>query len=146
MAERKTAASDGFTEEERAAMKERAGEVRKASRRGKKVDGLADLLAKVAEMPEPDRSTAERIHAIVTDVAPQLAPRTWYGMPAYAKDGTVICFFQAASKFKTRYGTLGFSDAAALDDGAMWPTAFAITDLTDADEERIRALLEKALG
>ena len=146
MAERKTPASDGFTEEERAAMKERAGEVRRASRRGKKADGLTDLLAKIAEMPEPDRSTAERIHALVTAVAPELAPRTWYGMPAYARDGTVICFFQAASKFTTRYSTLGFSDAAALDDGAMWPTAFAITDLTDADEARVRALLEKALG
>jgi uncharacterized protein YdhG (YjbR/CyaY superfamily) len=149
MAERKTASSDGFTKEERAAMKERAGELKKASRRGKgaaKADGLADLLAKIAEMPEPDRSTAERIHALVTAVAPGLSPRTWYGMPAYARDGKVVCFFQAASKFGARYATLGFSDTAALDDGAMWPTSFALTEMTDAEEARIRALVEKSVG
>ena len=143
MAERRTAkkASRGFTAEERAAMKERARE----SRAGK-TDGESDVLAKIAEMPERDRAMAERIHALVKAVAPGLQPRTWYGMPAYAKDGKVVCFFQSGQKFKTRYATLGFSDTASLDDGAMWPTAFALTKLTAADEKRIRALLEKAVS
>ena len=143
MAERRTAkkASRGFTAEERAAMKERARE----SRAGK-TDGESDVLAKIAEMPERDRAMAERIHALVKAVAPGLQPRTWYGMPAYAKDGKVVCFFQSGQKFKTRYATLGFSDTARLDDGAMWPTAFALTKLTAADEKRIRALVEKAVS
>jgi uncharacterized protein YdhG (YjbR/CyaY superfamily) len=135
---------EGFTAEERAAMKERAREVR--PKRGKKADGEADLLAKIAEMPEPDRVMAERIHAIVKDVAPDLTPRTWYGMPAWAKDGSLICFFQAADKFKARYATFGFEAAANLDDGTMWPTAFALTQLTPADEARIAELVRKAVG
>jgi len=143
MAERRTAkkASRGFTAEERAAMKERAREARAGD-----TDGESDVLAKIAEMPERDRAMAERIHALVKAVAPGLQPRTWYGMPAYAKDGKVVCFFQSGQKFKTRYATLGFSDTARLDDGAMWPTAFALTKLTAADEKRIRALVEKAVS
>ncbi|MBO3102713.1 iron chaperone [Cellulomonas fengjieae] len=133
-------ASDGFTAEERAAIKERAKETRK------KANGEADLLAKIAEMDEADRVMAERIHAIVTETAPELMPKTWYGQPAYAKDGQVVVFFQAASKFGTRYATLGFNEAAQLDDGAMWPTAFALTRLTAADERRIAELVRKALG
>ena len=126
-------------------MKERAQEL-KAARRGRagKADGESDVLAKIAEMPEPDRAMAERIHAIVKASAPDLAPKTWYGMPAYAKDGKVVCFFQSAQKFKARYATLGFNDAANLDDGTMWPTAFALTKLTAADEARIAALVKKA--
>jgi hypothetical protein len=143
MAERRTArkASRGFTAEERAAMKERAREARAGD-----TDGESDVLAKIAEMPERDRAMAERIHALVKAVAPDLQPRTWYGMPAYAKDGKVVCFFQSGQKFKTRYATLGFSDTARLDDGAMWPTAFALSKLTAADEKRIRALVEKAVS
>jgi uncharacterized protein YdhG (YjbR/CyaY superfamily) len=139
--------SEGFTAEERAAMKDRARELRAAGRRSPKAaaaDGESDLLAKIAEMPEPDRALAERLHAIITSTAPDLAPRTWYGMPAYAKDGNLICHFQPAQKFKTRYATLGFSDKAKLDDGAVWPVAFALTDLTAADEARIAALVKKA--
>ncbi len=136
--------SEGFTDEERDAMKERAREL-KAARRGK-ADGESDLLAKIAEMPEPDRVMAERIHAIVKDCAPALVPRTWYGMPAYAMDGKVVCFFQPADKFKARYATLGFNDSANLDDGTMWPTSFALTELTAADEARIRELVKKAAG
>ena len=142
-------ASQSFSDEERAAMKERAQELKTAARRGRragKADGEHDLLAKIAEMPEPDRSMAERLHAIVKASAPELAPRTWYGMPAYAMDGKVVCFFQSAQKFKARYATLGFNDAAKLDDGAMWPTAFALTKLTAADEARIAALVQKAVG
>ncbi len=138
-----TEASEGFTADERAAMKERAKEVRP---KGKKVDGLADLLAKIAEMDEPDRVIAERVHAIVTEVAPGLQPKTWYGQPAYAKDGKVLCFFQAAAKFSTRYATLGFTEEAALDDGSMWPTSFAIAKLTTADEKRIAALVTQAVN
>ncbi|GGV37290.1 iron chaperone [Streptomyces spectabilis] len=134
-----------FTDEERAAMKERAKEV-KAKRRGTKADGEADVLAKIAEMEEPDRAMAEKIHAIVKAAAPELAPKTWYGMPAYARDGKVVCFFQSAAKFKARYATLGFNDAAHLDEGAMWPTAFALTQLTAADEERIAELVKRAAG
>jgi uncharacterized protein YdhG (YjbR/CyaY superfamily) len=141
------ATADGFTAEERAAMKERAQEV-KAARRGSrgKQDGERDVLAKIAEMPEPDRTLAERIHAIVKANAPELAPKTWYGMPAYARDGKVVCFFQAASKFNTRYATFGFNDSANLDEGTMWPTAFAVTALTVDDEARIAALVKRAAG
>ena len=130
-----------FTAEERAAMKERARELKRGT-----ADGEADVLEKIAEMAEPDRAMAERIHAIVTDAAPALTPRTWYGMPAYALDGKVVCFFQSAQKFKARYATLGFNDAAKLDDGPMWPTAFALTKLTKKDEATIRALVKKAVG
>jgi len=137
--------STRFTDDERAAMKERAREL-KAEARGKKgkADGEADLLAKIADMPEHDRDMATRLHALIKEVAPNLEPKTWYGMPAYAKDGKVICFFQSAHRFKARYATLGFSDKASLDEGAMWPTAFALAKLTAAEEKRIRALLEKA--
>jgi hypothetical protein len=139
--------SDGFTVEERAAMKERAQEQKAAARRGPragKADGESDVLAKIAEMPEPDRVMAERLHAIIIAVAPDLSPKTWYGMPAYARDGNVVCFFQSAQKFNSRYATLGFSDKASLDEGSMWPTAFALTELTAADEARIGALVRKA--
>jgi uncharacterized protein YdhG (YjbR/CyaY superfamily) len=138
---------DGFTAEERAAVKERAKELKAAGRRGPragKADGESDLLAKIAEMPESDRVMAERLHAIIKATAPGLLPRTWYGMPAYAKDGNVVCFFQSAQKFNSRYATFGFSDKANLDEGAMWPTAFALTELTAADESRIGALVRKA--
>ncbi len=142
-------ASQGFTDEERAAMKERSRELKTAARRGSragKADGEHDVLAKIAEMPDPDRALAERLHAIVKASAPALSPRTWYGMPAYARDGKVVCFFQSAQKFKTRYATLGFSDAANLDDGAMWPTAFALKTLTAAEEARIDALVKRAVS
>ena len=124
-------------------MKERARELKAAKSRA---DGEADLLAKIAEMPKADRVIAERIHAIVTSSAPGLSPKTWYGMPAYAKDGKVVCFFQSAAKFKSRYATFGFNDAAKLDDGAMWPTSFALKELTAADETKIAALVKKAVG
>jgi uncharacterized protein YdhG (YjbR/CyaY superfamily) len=137
-------ASNGFTAEERAAMRERAREVKAA--RGGKDDGEGEVLAKIAEMQKSDRVMAERIHAIVTATAPDLSPRTWYGMPAYAKDGKVVCFFKSAAKFKTRYATLGFSDKANLDDGAMWPTDFAVKELTPDAEARIGALVEKAVS
>jgi uncharacterized protein YdhG (YjbR/CyaY superfamily) len=139
--------SSGFTDAERAAMRERAQELKTASRRGPradKADGEADVLAKIAEMPAPDRLMAERLHALVKASAPALSPRTWYGMPAYAKDGDVICFFQSAGKFKARYATFGFSDKANLDEGAMWPTSFALKELTAAVEARIAALVKKA--
>ncbi len=112
----------------------------------KKADGASDVLARIAEMPEPDRGLAERLHAIVKESAPELTPKTWYGMPAYAKDGRVVCFFQSSQKFKTRYSTLGFSDQANLDDGAMWPTSFALTELTAADEARVAALVKQAVS
>jgi uncharacterized protein YdhG (YjbR/CyaY superfamily) len=150
---KKSATSDqafeGFTDEERAAIKEYARERRAAARRGPraaKADGESDVLAKIAEMPEPDRVKAERLHAIIKASAPVLSPRTWYGMPAYARDGNVVCFFQPAQKFKTRYATLGFGDKANLDQGTMWPTAFALAELTAADEERIAALVQKAVS
>jgi uncharacterized protein YdhG (YjbR/CyaY superfamily) len=136
-----------WTEEERAAMQESARERKAASRRGsgdERAEGERDVQAKIAEMPQPDRSMAKRIHAIVSASAPSLVPRTYYGMPAYAKDGKVICFFQAASKFKVRYATFGFQPDATLDDGAMWPVAFALSELTSADEARIAALVKKA--
>ncbi len=131
----------GFTDEERAAMKERAQEL-KADR----VDGESAVLAKIAEMPEPERAMAKRLHAIIKASAPALSPKTWYGMPAYAKDGKVVCFFQSAQKFKSRYATFGFSDAANLDEGAMWPVAFALKELTAAEEARIGALVKKAVS
>src|SRR5438270_2953853 len=140
---------DGFTDEERAAMKEHAQELKATARRGSratKADGENDVLAKIAEMAEPDRILAERFHAVVKASAPDLSPRLWYGMPAYAKDGKVVCFFQSAEKFNARYATLGFSDRANLDDGAMWPTAFALMELAVADEARIGALVKKAVS
>jgi uncharacterized protein YdhG (YjbR/CyaY superfamily) len=139
--------SKGFTDEERAAMKERAQELKAQARRGsraKKADGESDVLAKIAEMQGPDRAMAERLHALVKASAPALSPKTWYGMPAYAKDGKVICFFQSAAKFKSRYSTFGFSDDANLDEGAMWPTSYALKELTAAEEARIGALVKKA--
>ena len=142
-------AAKGFTDQERAAMKERAGELKAAARRGPradKADGESAVLAKIAEMPEPDRAMGERLHAVIKASAPALSPRLWYGMPAYANDGDVVCFFQSAQKFKTRYATLGFTDKANLDEGAMWPTAFALTELTAADEARIGALVKKAVS
>jgi len=138
MAEKKTA-KKGFTAEERAAMRERAKELKSAG-------GEKEVLAKIAEMPESDRTIAERIHAIVKATAPDLTARTWYGMPAYAKDDKVVCFFKSAAKFKSRYATLGFSDKANLDEGAMWPTDFALKKLTAADEKRIGALVKKAVS
>lgn len=133
--------SKGFTDEERAAMKERILELK-----ADKADGESALLAKIAQMPEPDRTMAKRLHAIIKASAPNLLPKTWYGMPAYAKDGKVVCFFQSADKFKARYATLGFSDTAALDEGAMWPTSFALKKLTAAEEAKIVALVKKAVG
>ncbi len=139
--------SKGFTAEERAAMKERAKELKAEARVNKnKADAESAVLAKIAEMPEPDRAMAERLHAIVTASAPSLSPKTWYGMPAYAKDGKVLCYFQAAAKFNARYATFGFNDVANLDEGAMWPTSFALTELTADDEARIGALVKKAVG
>ena len=140
-------ASETFTDEERAAMRERAREVKAAARRGSgKADGEADVLAKIAEMPEPDRAMCKRLHAIIKASAPALSPRLWYGMPAYAKNGKVVCFFQSAQKFNTRYATLGFSDEANLDEGALWPTAFALKELTATEEARISALVKKAVS
>ena len=137
--------AEGFTDEERAAMKERAKELRAEERANKnRAVGESDLLAKIAEMPEADRAMAARLHEIISASAPDLWPKTWYGMPAYARDGKIVCFFQAASKFNARYATLGFNDTANLDDGAMWPTAFALKELTAAEEARISALVKKA--
>ena len=139
--------SKGFTAEERAAMKERAKELKAEARANKnKADGEIDVLAKIAEMPEPDRAMAERLHEIVKASAPALSPKTWYGMPAYTKEGKVVCFFQSAEKFDSRYATLGFNDAANLDEGAMWPTSFALKELTDTEEARIGALVKRAVG
>jgi uncharacterized protein YdhG (YjbR/CyaY superfamily) len=140
-------ASKGFTEEERAAMRERAQELKAAAR--SRAGGASDestVLAKIAAMPAPDRAMGERLHAIIRAAAPGLSPKLWYGMPAYAKDGKVVCFFQGAAKFKTRYATLGFSDTATLDDGHMWPTAFALKELTAAEEARIGELLKRAVS
>jgi uncharacterized protein YdhG (YjbR/CyaY superfamily) len=147
MSERVKKAAKGFEAEERAAMQERARELKAEAGRGSrasKADGESDVLAKIAEMPEHDRAMAERVHAIVKASAPTLSPKTWYGMPAYAKGGAVVCFFQPAAKFKARYATFGFNEAAKLDDGAMWPTSFALKELTAADEARIAALVKKA--
>jgi uncharacterized protein YdhG (YjbR/CyaY superfamily) len=141
--------SKGFTDEERAAMKERAQELKAEARRGaraEKADGESAVLAKIAEMQRSDRAMAKRLHAIVKASAPDLSPRTWYGMPAYAKGGKVVCFFQSAQKFKSRYATLGFSDEANLDEGAMWPTSYALKELTAAEEARIGALVKKAVS
>lgn len=146
---RRTEDGETWTDAERAAMQEHAQELRTAAARrkaGRKQDGEADLLAKVAEMSEPDRSMAERIHAIVRASGPELEPRTWYGMPAYARGGKVVCFFQAAQKFDARYATFGFNDSATLDDGPMWPTAFALKELTPAAEKRIGDLVKEAVG
>jgi uncharacterized protein YdhG (YjbR/CyaY superfamily) len=138
---KRTGASTKFTAEERAAMKERARELKSAKT---KEEGERALLAKIAEMPEPDRGMAKRLHAIVTASAPSLSPKTWYGMPAYAKDDEIVCFFKSADKFKSRYATFGFEEAANLDEGAMWPTSFALKKLTAADEKKIGALVKKA--
>ena len=142
-------ASKRFTDEERVAMRERAQELKAAARPGSRTGKAGEesaVLAKIAAMPAPDRTMAERLHAIIKASAPGLSPKLWYGMPAYAKEGNVVCFFQGAQKFKTRYATLGFSDKAALDEGHMWPTAFALTELTSADEARIGALVKKAVS
>ena len=136
-------ASTGLTAEERAALREHVKELKAAAAQA---DGESDVLAKIAEMSAPDRAMAERLHAIIKASAPTLAPRTWYGMPAYAKDGNIVCFFQCAQKFKSRYATLGFSDKANLDEGTMWPTSFALKELTAADEARIGALVKKAVN
>ncbi|GAB2581694.1 DUF1801 domain-containing protein [Streptomyces capparidis] len=150
MSDTGSSAYEGFTAEERAAMKEHAQERKKAARRGSRADKAAeaerDVLAKIAEMPDADRVMAERVHAVVTASAPELAPKLWYGMPAYALDGKVVCFFQSAAKFKARYATLGFNDPAKLDEGTMWPTAFALTEVTDKVEARIAALVKQAVG
>ena len=141
--------SEGWTDEERAAMKERHKELKASARRGARADKADEesaVLAKIAEMLEPDRAMAERLHAVIKASAPGLSPRLWYGMPAYARDGNVVCFFQSAQKFKMRYATFGFSDKANLDEGAMWPTAFALTELTAADEAKIGALVKKAVS
>jgi uncharacterized protein YdhG (YjbR/CyaY superfamily) len=140
-----TASEALFSDEEKAAAKERVRELRAAARPGK-ADGESDVLAKIAEMPQPDRAMAERVHALIRASAPDLSPRTWYGMPAYTKDGKVVCFFRNASKFKTRYATLGFGDVARLDEGAMWATDFALMELTVAAEAKIAALVKKAVS
>lgn len=139
--------ADGFSEEEQAAMKERAKEMKAEARMNKdRAEGESALLAKIAEMPEPDRSMAERIHAIIKASAPVLWPKTWYGMPAYARDGKIVCFFQSAHKFNARYATFGFNDTANLDEGTMWPTSFALKELTTEDEARIAALVKQAVS
>jgi uncharacterized protein YdhG (YjbR/CyaY superfamily) len=138
---KRTKASNGFTAEEKAAMRERAREVKSG-----KADGESDVLAKIAEMPPSDRAMAKRLHALIKATAPDLVPRTWYGMPAYAKDDTVLCFFQSAQKFKSRYATLGFNQKANLDDGTMWPVAFALKQLGDAEEKKIAKLVKKAVS
>jgi uncharacterized protein YdhG (YjbR/CyaY superfamily) len=143
---KKSGKRSGFTEEERAAMKERARELKAERRRGANQDGEADVLAKIAEMPKPDRVMAERVHELVKASAPDLSPKTWYGMPAYAKDGKVVCFFQSAAKFKARYATFGFNDTATLDDGNMWPTSFALKKLTRTEETRIAYLVKQAVS
>ena len=143
------AQTDEWTAEERAAVKERAAEVKKSAKRTSKstpLDAEAEVLAKIAEFDDADRALAELVHKTVRTHAPHLTSRLWYGQPAYAKDGKVLCFFQPAAKFKTRYATLGFNDPAALDDGTMWPTAFALTELTEADEKRIAVLVQQAAG
>ncbi|WP_433242841.1 iron chaperone [Actinomadura nitritigenes] len=150
MAATKDSGYEGFTAEERAAMKEHAKEQRKAARRASEAEKAAeaerDVLEKIAAMDDPDRVMAERVHAVVTAAAPRLAPKTWYGMPAYALDGKVVCFFQSAEKFKARYATLGFSDLAKLDDGPMWAAGFALTEVTEEVEARIAELVKRAVG
>ncbi|MGW0181819.1 iron chaperone [Nocardia sp. NPDC003345] len=146
----KNSSAVAFSDDERAAMKEHAQELKTAARRRNSrtaaADGAADVLAKIAEMADADRALAERIHALIQASAPSLSPKLWYGMPAYARDGKIVCFFQSAAKFKARYATLGFNDAARLDDGAVWPTAFALTTLSAADEEFIGELVKRAAG
>ena len=150
MGKQSKSSPEGFSEEERAAMKQRAAELRAAGRRGRGAEKAAaderDVLAKIAEMQPADRALAERLHTIIIAAAPDLSPKLWYGMPAYAKDGKMVCFFQSAEKFKTRYAELGFSDHAKLDDGAMWPVAYALTDLSESDEAAISALVKKAVS
>jgi uncharacterized protein YdhG (YjbR/CyaY superfamily) len=147
MSKSTTKKAKGFTDEERAAMKERAKELKAEERANKnKAAGESDVLAKIAEMPEPERSLATRLHELIKASAPDLSPKTWYGMPAYARDGKVVCFFQSAQKFNSRYATLGFSDEANLDEGAMWPTSFALKELTAAEEAKISALVKKAVS
>ena len=147
MSQREKKGTRGFTDDERAAMKERAKELKAEERANKnRAEGESDLLAKIAEMPESDRAMATRIHEIITASAPVLAPKTWYGMPAYARDGKVVCYFQSADKFNARYATFGFNDTANLDEGAMWPTSFALKELTAAEEERIGALVKRAVS
>ena len=147
MSQREKKGTQGFTDDERAAMKERAKELKAEERANKnRAEGESDLLAKIAEMPEHDRAMATRIHEIITASAPVLAPKTWYGMPAYARDGKIVCFFQSAHKFNARYATFGFNDTANLDEGAMWPTSFALKELTAAEEERIGALVKRAVS
>jgi uncharacterized protein YdhG (YjbR/CyaY superfamily) len=142
-----TKKSKGFTDDERAAMKERAKELKAEARANKnKAEGESDVLAKIAEMPEPERAMAKRLHEIIKASAPVLSPKTWYGMPAYAKDGKIVCFFQSAQKFNSRYATFGFNDTANLDEGAMWPTSFALKDLTATEEAKISALVKKAVS
>lgn len=141
----KTTTADGFTAEERIAMKERAQELKATKRGSKKADGEAALQEKIAEMSGSDRDSAKRLHAIITENAPELSPKTWYGMPAWALDGKVLCFFQSAAKFKSRYATFGFNDVAKLDDGTLWPTAFALTTLTPEHEATIADLVRKAV-
>jgi uncharacterized protein YdhG (YjbR/CyaY superfamily) len=143
MSDTRKSAKPGFSAEERAAMKERAKELKSS---GKKADEAAAVREKIAEMPAAERAIAERLHAVIEANAPDLSPKLWYGMPGWAKDGKILCFFQSAEKFKTRYATLGFNDIASLDDGTMWPTAFALTELTAADEATIGALIKKAAG
>ena len=147
LAKKGTQRSPRFTDEERVAMRERLQELKADARRGQradKADGESAVLAKIAALPQPDRAMAERLHAIIKANAPALLPKTWYGMPAYAKDGKVVCFFQSAQKFKSRYATFGFSDKANLDKGAMWPTSFALKELTAAEEKELGALVKKA--
>ena len=147
MSQPKKKGTQGFTGEEKAAMRNRAQELKAEARANKsKAEGESDVLAKIAEMPEPERAMAKRLHEIIKASAPTLSPKTWYGMPAYAKEGKVVCFFQTAQKFNTRYATLGFNDTANLDEGAMWPTAFALKELTATEEERIGALVKKAVS
>ena len=142
-----TQKSKGFTDEEKAAMKERARELKAEERASKnKAEGESDVLAKIAEMQEPDRTMAKRLHAIIKASAPALSPKTWYGMPAYARDGKIVCFFQSAQKFNARYATFGFNDKAHLDEGAMWPTSFALMELTAIEEAQIAALVKKAVS
>ena len=143
----KTQSATGFSAAERAAMKDRAEELKASGRGGKKkAEEAHACLAKIAEMPQPDRQRAERIHAVVTSTAPELSPKTWYGMPAYAREGKIVCFFKPAEKFGTRYATLGFEDPANLDDGTMWPTTYAVTDLTEADVKKIEKLVKRAVS
>jgi uncharacterized protein YdhG (YjbR/CyaY superfamily) len=148
--QRKSSGDGGFTAEERAAMKDRAAELRAAKRRGNAADKAAaeerDVLAKIADLPPADRTLAEGLHRIITTAAPELAPKLWYGMPAYAKDGKVLCHFQSAEKFGSRYAEIGFSDQASLDDGALWPVAYAVTELGASEEKKITALVKKAVG